>query len=117
MRYSVFELDAAWFVAVVHSSGYSSIILLTHIDAIVLDEAIFSQLDKTTVIQEARVFNESPVKARHCRIILAKIIALLYQGDTLSTKEATELFFGITKLFQCVDVSGIGKACQCIILT
>ncbi|RKP08801.1 coatomer subunit gamma [Thamnocephalis sphaerospora] len=65
----------------------------------------FSHLDKTTVIQEARVFNESPVKARHCRIILAKIIGLLYHGDTLSTKEATELFFGITKLFQSADPS------------
>ncbi|RKP26583.1 adaptin N terminal region-domain-containing protein, partial [Syncephalis pseudoplumigaleata] len=61
--------------------------------------------DKTGVIQEARVFNASPIKARQCRIILAKMIYVLYQGDVFATNEATELFFGITKLFQSKDPS------------
>ncbi|KAI8055495.1 adaptin N terminal region-domain-containing protein [Syncephalis plumigaleata] len=69
------------------------------------EEAVFSHIDKTSVIQEARVFNASPIKARQCRIILAKMIYVLYQGDTFATNEATELFFGITKLFQSKDPS------------
>ncbi|KAK9897067.1 coatomer subunit gamma [Cystobasidium minutum MCA 4210] len=59
--------------------------------------------DKTTVIQEARVFNESPISPRKCRILLTKIIYLLYIGETFGTQEATTLFFGVTKLFQHKD--------------
>lgn len=61
--------------------------------------------DKTTVIQEARVFNESPISPRKCRALLTRIIYLLYAGETFSTQEATTLFFGVTKLFQHKDVS------------
>lgn len=59
--------------------------------------------DKTTVIQEARVFNESPISPRKCRILLTKIIYLLYIGESFGTQEATALFFGVTKLFQHKD--------------
>lgn len=59
--------------------------------------------DKTTVIQEARVFNETPISPRKCRILLTKIIYLLYVGETFGTQEATTLFFGVTKLFQHKD--------------
>ncbi|KAA1128624.1 coatomer subunit gamma [Puccinia graminis f. sp. tritici] len=59
--------------------------------------------DKTTVIQEARVFNESPISPRKCRILLTKIIYLLYVGETFGPQEATTLFFGVTKLFQHKD--------------
>lgn len=61
--------------------------------------------NKTTVIQEARVFNESPISPRKCRALLTRIIYLLYVGETFSTQEATTLFFGVTKLFQHKDVS------------
>lgn len=61
--------------------------------------------DKTTVIQEARVFNESPISPRKCRALLTRIVYLLYAGETFSTQEATTLFFGVTKLFQHKDVS------------
>lgn len=61
--------------------------------------------DKTTVIQEARVFNESPISPRKCRILLTKIVYLLYVGETFGAQEATTLFFGVTKLFQHKDVS------------
>lgn len=60
--------------------------------------------DKSTTLQEARVFNESPVSPRKCRILLTKIVYLLYSGETFGTQEATTLFFGITKLFQHKDV-------------
>ena len=57
-----------------------------------------------TVIQEARVFNETPISPRKCRILLTKIVYLLYIGETFGTQEATTLFFGVTKLFQHKDV-------------
>ncbi|KAN0060258.1 coatomer subunit gamma [Thecaphora frezii] len=59
--------------------------------------------DKTSVIQEARVFNETPISPRKCRILLTKVIYLLYMGETFSRQEATTLFFGATKLFQHKD--------------
>ena len=60
--------------------------------------------DKSTVLQEARVFNQSPISPRACRSLLARIVYLLYCGETFSTQEATQLFFGVTKLFQHKDV-------------
>jgi coatomer protein complex subunit gamma len=61
--------------------------------------------NKTTIIQEARVFNESPISPRKCRALLTRIVYLLYVGETFGTQEATTLFFGTTKLFQHKDVS------------
>ena len=61
--------------------------------------------NKTTVIQEARVFNESPISPRKCRALLTRLVYLLYVGETFTTQEATTLFFGTTKLFQHKDVS------------
>jgi coatomer protein complex subunit gamma len=61
-------------------------------------------IDKTQVFQEARMFNQSPIQPRKCRILLTKIIFVLDSGDSFSTREATELFFGVTKLFQHKDV-------------
>lgn len=51
------------------------------------------------------MFNETPISPRKCRILLTKIIYLLYVGETFGTQEATTLFFGVTKLFQHKDVS------------
>ena len=70
--------------------------------------------DKTTVIQEARAFNESPISPRKCRALLTRIIYLLYVGETFSTQEATTLFFGVTKLFQHKDVSNLEELDQAI---
>ncbi|KAJ4485654.1 adaptin N terminal region-domain-containing protein [Lentinula aciculospora] len=69
------------------------------------DEAGLSSYynNKTTVIQEARVFNESPISPRKCRALLTRIVYLLYVGETFGTQEATTLFFGTTKLFQHKD--------------
>lgn len=63
----------------------------------------FVNLEKTSVLQEARTFNETPVHPRKCAEILSKILYLLNQGETLGTREATEAFFAMTKLFQCRD--------------
>jgi coatomer protein complex subunit gamma len=63
----------------------------------------FANLEKTAVLQEARLFNETPVNPRKCTTILAKILYLLNSGEAVGTTEATECFFAITKLFQCRD--------------
>ncbi|XP_031827080.1 coat protein (coatomer) gamma isoform X2 [Nomia melanderi] len=64
----------------------------------------FQNLEKTTVLQEARTFNNSPVNPIKCAHILTKILYLLNQGEQLGTTEATEAFFAMTKLFQSKDV-------------
>ena len=64
----------------------------------------FQNLEKTTVLQEARTFNDTPVNPRKCAHILTKILYLLNQGTQLGTMEATEAFFAMTKLFQSRDV-------------
>jgi len=63
----------------------------------------FVHLDKSTVLQEARVFHEPQINPRKCYPILNKILYVLCQGETLTTIEATEVFFAITKLFQSKD--------------
>ena len=60
----------------------------------------YLNLEKTTVLQDARVFNETPVNPRKCVLILSKILYLVNQGEHLGTTEATEAFFAMTKLFQ-----------------
>ncbi|XP_057372762.1 coatomer subunit gamma-2-like [Daphnia carinata] len=64
----------------------------------------FHNVEKTAVLQEARIFNETPVKARRCTHVLTKILYLINQGEVLGTTEATEAFFAMTKLFQSKDV-------------
>ncbi|KAH9868140.1 hypothetical protein J1614_007212 [Plenodomus biglobosus] len=64
-----------------------------------------AQIDKTSVFQEARVFNQSPVSPRKCRVILTKLALLLFTGESWGRQEATTLFFGISKLFQNKDAS------------
>ncbi|KAM0247117.1 hypothetical protein ACHAQJ_009957 [Trichoderma viride] len=63
------------------------------------------KVDRTQVFQEARLFNSSPIQPRRCRILLTKIALLLYRGEVFPKKEATTLFFGISKLFQNKDAS------------
>ncbi|KAK0303064.1 coatomer subunit gamma [Friedmanniomyces endolithicus] len=69
------------------------------------DDAGIVKVDRTSVFQEARVFNTSPVSPRRCRIILTKIALLLFTGEKFPQQEATALFFGISKLFQNKDAS------------
>jgi len=69
------------------------------------EDAGVVRVDRTSVFQEARVFNTSPVSPRRCRILLTKIALLLFTGEKFPTNEATSLFFGISKLFQNKDAS------------
>ena len=60
--------------------------------------------DKSIVMQDARMFNESPISPKRCRVLLSQIVYLLYAGENFGTQETTALFFGTTKLFQHKDV-------------
>ena len=65
----------------------------------------FAKVQKTSALQEARAFNETPVNARKCSLILTKILYLLNHGEVLSVQEATDAFFNMTKLFQSKDTT------------
>ncbi|ESO90558.1 hypothetical protein LOTGIDRAFT_191967 [Lottia gigantea] len=65
----------------------------------------FSNLEKSSVLQEARTFNETPINPRKCGHILTKILYLINQGETIGATEATEAFFAMTKLFQSKDTT------------
>lgn len=57
--------------------------------------------DKMTVFQEClQLFNASPVNAAKCRKLLARLLSLIYHGESFPSNEATTLFFSISKLFQ-----------------
>ena len=83
-------------------SNSGKIILTTFADDVL-------KVDKTTVLQEARVFDETPIKPRRCCLILTKLISLVASGERLTPLEATDTFFRVTKLFQSNDVSNIGR--------
>eukprot|EP00040_Diaphanoeca_grandis_P020282 m.107884 g.107884 ORF g.107884 m.107884 type:complete len:862 (-) comp27827_c0_seq1:97-2682(-) len=64
----------------------------------------FSGLQKSTVMQEARKFNDTPIKPSVCIETLSKILYLILQGETIAQREATETFFAMTKLFQSQNI-------------
>lgn len=67
-------------------------------------DKMFAKLQKTTVLQEARIFNQTPVNASKCALTLTKILYLLNQGEVFTTQEATDAFFNMTRLFQSKDL-------------
>ncbi|KAF1965091.1 Coatomer, gamma subunit [Bimuria novae-zelandiae CBS 107.79] len=69
------------------------------------DVGAVAQIDKTSVFQEARVFSQSNISPRKCRVILTKLALLLFTGENWGRQEATNLFFGISKLFSNKDAA------------
>ena len=68
----------------------------------------FSDLEKATVLQECRVFSDSKVvteSPRKWSQLITKLLHIVTQGDAMSSSEVTEVFFGVTKLFQSSDAS------------
>lgn len=62
--------------------------------------------DKMTVFQDClQAFNASPVQAKRCRLLISRLLRLIYHGETFPSQEATTLFFSISKLFQHKDSS------------
>jgi coatomer subunit gamma len=50
------------------------------------------KMDRMAILQEARVFNTSPVQPRKCRILLTKLALLLFSGESYNANESTSLF-------------------------
>jgi len=69
----------------------------------------YDKLDKVSVLQEARIFHDSHIvreEPQRCCRILAQLIRLNDVGSQSFTEtEATEVFFGATKLFVSDDSS------------
>lgn len=62
--------------------------------------------DKMSVYQEClSSFNASPILAMKCRSLLARLLRLIFCGETFQSVEATNLFFSISKLFHNDDVA------------
>lgn len=60
------------------------------------------------MLQECRVFHDASVvtqNPRRCCLLITKLLFLLVKGDTFTSSEITEVFFGVTKLFQSFDVN------------
>jgi len=68
----------------------------------------YAQLEKATVLQDARIFHD-PTEVREnprkCCTVIAQLLHLQNTGQHLSGAEATEVFFGVTKLFMSDDAS------------
>ena len=65
-------------------------------------------LEKATVLQECREFHDAVVvkeNPRRCCVLITKLLFLLVKGETFSSAETTEVFFGVTKLFVSDDVN------------
>ena len=68
----------------------------------------FLHLEKAAVLQEARIFHDSVAvreNPRHCCTVIGQLLHLQNTGKPLATTEATDVFFGVTKLFMSDDAS------------
>lgn len=68
----------------------------------------YSHLEKATVVQEARIFHDPNAvreNPRKCCTVIAQLLHLQNTGQYLSSTEATDVFFGVTKLFMSDDAS------------
>lgn len=71
-------------------------------------ESPFYGLTKSAVLQECRCFNDQKIVTQSpdlCALRMAKILYLLVvEGETFTSDEISNVFFGATKLFQSQDV-------------
>lgn len=65
-----------------------------------LEYSPFYGIEKGAVLQETRIFNSQHIDARRSRQVITKLLYLLNQGESFTKKEASEVFFAVTKLFQ-----------------
>lgn len=71
-------------------------------------ESPYQYLEKAAVLQESRIFHDATIvtqNPRKCCQMITKLLFLLVKGDSFSSNEVTEVFFGVTKLFQSDDVN------------
>lgn len=67
--------------------------------------------EKGAVLQEVRIFSANPLKPRACYSLLSRILWVMMHGEAINKKEATNVFFAVTKLFQSKDVRLLCKNC------
>jgi len=68
----------------------------------------YAHLEKSAVVAEARIFHDSMAvreNPRKCCTVIAQLLHLTNTGQFLTETEATEVFFGVTKLFMSDDAS------------
>eukprot|EP00163_Fabomonas_tropica_P029787 TRINITY_DN6527_c0_g1_i1.p1 TRINITY_DN6527_c0_g1~~TRINITY_DN6527_c0_g1_i1.p1 ORF type:complete len:889 (-),score=290.72 TRINITY_DN6527_c0_g1_i1:395-3061(-) len=65
----------------------------------------FHGIEKSAVLQEARIFSDRQLNVRKCCNVMTKLLYLLAQGEEFMSKESSELFFAVTKLFQSKDAT------------
>lgn len=68
----------------------------------------YAHLEKATVLQEARIFHDPNAvreNPRKCCTVIAQLLHLQNTGQYMSSVEATDVFFGVTKLFMSDDAS------------
>jgi coatomer protein complex subunit gamma len=68
----------------------------------------YANLEKSAVLQEARIFHDSTAvreNPRKCCTVIAQLLHLQNTGQHLNSTEATDVFFGVTKLFMSDDAS------------
>eukprot|EP00775_Hariotina_reticulata_P012870 gene12870-12996_t len=68
-----------------------------------LEYSPFYGIEKGAVLQEARIFHDPNLDPRRCSQVITKLLYLLHQGETFTKKEASDVFFASTKLFQAKD--------------
>eukprot|EP01083_Nonionella_stella_P086229 239417_1 len=64
------------------------------------DAPWMDRVQKSQVLNEAKIFHQTPIDSNVCRQVIVEILFLLSQGEELTPTEATDVFFGCTKLFQ-----------------
>ena len=68
----------------------------------------YSNLEKAKVLQDARIFHDDHQvreDPQQCCVVLAQLLALMQNtNQALQGEEATEIFFGVTKLFVSSDL-------------
>lgn len=75
---------------------------------LLIADSPYMNLEKATVLQESRIFHDATVvtqNPRRCCQMITKLLFLLVKGESFSSSEVTEVFFGVTKLFQSDDVN------------
>lgn len=65
----------------------------------------FTHLNKTSLVLDSRVFNETPLSTKRCNALLNKLLFTVYNGETFNANDATAIFFNVIKTFQSKEMS------------
>eukprot|EP01013_Petalomonas_cantuscygni_P009869 TRINITY_DN22798_c0_g1_i1.p1 TRINITY_DN22798_c0_g1~~TRINITY_DN22798_c0_g1_i1.p1 ORF type:complete len:898 (-),score=274.92 TRINITY_DN22798_c0_g1_i1:246-2939(-) len=64
------------------------------------DPPPFAGVDKATVVQETKMFGNVSVNPRDALAVIVRLLYVIYCCEPLTVKEAEDVFFNTTKLFQ-----------------